>query len=140
MSNIKFEIVGSSEFTRIPTRSTKLSAGYDFYSPESFTILPKKSVLINTQITAIFPANSVLIIRSKSGMAINKEVTAFHGLIDADYYPNPIYIQLTNHSNEPISFTDNAKIAQGIFVPLLFTSDEPEIFQVREGGLGSTGQ
>ena len=73
---IKFEFVkrylGSPYFgaegktTRLPERSTKHAAGYDFYNPERVEINPGEIVYVKTGIKAKFPEEVALLLLNRS--------------------------------------------------------------------------
>lgn len=60
------------------------------------------------------------------------------GIIDRDYYPNQIYLQLINLSSTDIILHKGDRIAQGIIKSYLITEDD-SASGVRNGGFGSTG-
>lgn len=60
------------------------------------------------------------------------------GIIDKDYYPNQIYLQLINLSPVDIILHKGDRIAQGIIKSYLTTEDD-NADGVRDGGFGSTG-
>ena len=45
---------------RLPRRATKGSAGYDFFAPESFTLVPNETILIPTGIRVMIEDGWVL--------------------------------------------------------------------------------
>lgn len=141
-----FEKVGSYSSVRIPTRSTKYSAGYDFYVPESenneITIPAGKSVLIKTGVTAKMNPDDVLIMNIRSSMALKHQLMLGNGcgIIDADYYPNEIGLIILNTSDKDYTLHAGDKIAQGVFLGYRIIDDESEIESTRNGGFGSTGK
>ena len=92
----KFEEVNSfakkyeTQSTTLPKRATKTSAGYDFYSPIDAVVNPKDSLLIWTNVKAMFNPNEVLILCVTSGMGKRRVmISNTIGVIDCDYYGNP---------------------------------------------------
>jgi len=153
----KFEIVPdkyrkNSEDLEItlPTRSTKYSAGYDFYLDKDIEI-PKKDDEGNsgksvywTDICAQMEKDEVLKIYIRSSMALKKNLHLVNevGIIDADYYSNEdnhgnIAMAIRNDNPFPVLLTKGEKIAQGIFVKYLTTDDDISE-TTRNGGIGST--
>lgn len=116
MSNkiAKFEKVSLNEFTRamrdiypkhqfddgfienmwrdiiLPQRSTKRSAGYDFFSPFEFTLRPGTAAMIPTGIRCkiVDDSDYALWLMPKSGIGSKTSIRLSNtiGLIDADYY------------------------------------------------------
>lgn len=131
---------------KLPARSSKNSAGYDFYSPLKILIEPGCSCLIWTNVKAFMPEDEVLKIYPRSSLATKKGLILKNivGIIDSDYYSNEtndgqIGICLYNMSgtNQTIEMGD--KIAQGIFQKFLVIDDD-YVVNARSGGFGSTGQ
>lgn len=131
---------------KLPTRATKTSAGYDFYSPVEATIQPKSKVLIWTDVKAYMQEGEVLILDVRSSIGIKKSLMLANtlGIIDHDYFSNTnndgnIGICLYNMSDEPVYIEQFERIAQGIFIPFL-VSDNGNTNEERQGGIGSSGQ
>jgi dUTP pyrophosphatase len=130
----------------LPTRGTKDSAGYDFYSTETFTIKPQETKLIWSDVKAYMQIGEVLEIYVRSSIGINKHLMLSNltGIIDADYYSNPkndgnIGICLFNYGDEIVTIEKDERIAQGIFKQFL-VSDNGNTDEERTGGTGSTGK
>lgn len=136
------------EGIELPKRSTKGSAGYDFFFPFGHTEIPAgASLTIPTGIKAYIEPNWVLfeVPRSSLGMNYRIQFDNTIGIIDSDYYNNPkneghIFVKITNDSREGLTciFETQCKYCQGIFLPFGITFDD-DADTVREGGLGSTG-
>lgn len=60
------------------------------------------------------------------------------GVIDRDYYPNQIYLQLINLSPVDIILHKGDRLAQGIIKSYSVTEDD-NASNTRDGGFGSTG-
>ena len=97
----KFERIDENVFLRdiptgnysdivLPKRSTKNSAGYDFYSIISFTLNPGERKIIPTGVRVIMNNDEylALFIRSSLGFKYNIRMCNQVGIIDADYYGN----------------------------------------------------
>ena len=131
----------------LPRRATKGSAGYDFCTPDGFTIAPGETVKIPTGIRVKMEDGWVLKIYPRSGLGFKYRVQLNNtvGIIDSDYYyaanDGHIFIKITNDSNEGKTLTLNRgdAFAQGIFVEYGITFDD-DADGVREGGFGSTGR
>lgn len=143
-----FEIVSDADKTevKLPERSTANSAGYDFCATENIWLMPNETKTIWTDIKAYMQDDEVLLIDIRSSLGIKHEVVLANtiGVIDADYYNNPvnegnigICLKNTGDSAHVIEIGD--KIAQGIFIKYLKVDDDATKAQ-RTGGIGSTGK
>lgn len=129
----------------LPTRGSKTSAGYDFYSTETFTLKSNESKLIWTDVKAYMQVGEVLNIYVRSSIGIKKSLTLknFTGIIDQDYFENEnndgnIGICLYNYGDKEVTIEEGERIAQGIFMNFL-EADNGNTNKVRVGGVGSTG-
>lgn len=141
----KFHLVSTApEGTLLPKRSTKHSAGYDFFSPIDAEIMPGATLNIRTDIKVEMNEDEVLFIapRSSYGYKYQMSLTNTLGIIDADFYNNEtnegnISIKIKNNGTEPMYLVKDEAFAQGIFVKYL-TADDDDVTEVRTGGIGST--
>lgn len=129
-----------------PKRGSKNSAGYDFFSPVYAVIPAKSTVKIPTGIKAYMQDDEVLMIypRSSIGFKTNIRLSNTVGIIDSDYYNNPdneghMWIKFYNPTDKEYIINIGDKIAQGIFTKFLITDDD-DVTEERNGGLGSTGK
>lgn len=145
----KFELVSrvTGEEYKLPTRSTKGSAGYDFFSPTDFTLKPGETIKIATGIKAKMEDNWVLLVFPRSGHGFKYRVQLDNtvGVIDSDYYNNKdnegeIFVKLTNDGKEGkvLEVKKGTAFCQGIFLEYGLTVEDSSD-ALREGGLGSTG-
>ncbi len=132
---------------KLPQRSTKHSAGYDFEALTDFTLNPNEIKLIPTGIKAEMNDNEVLMIyiRSSLGFKFNIRMCNQTGIIDKDYYNNidnegHIFVKIQNEGDKPKQFKQGENIVQGIFLNYLTVDDEKEINKERSGGFGSTNE
>lgn len=137
---------------KLPQRSTKHSAGYDFYAYEDIVIPPHsfhsesiKPYCIKTGIKVkmcddeclkLYPRSSW---PSKLGLVMANSV----GIIDSDYYENEdnegeIGFLVYNLTSNDVIIRAGDKLGQGIFVKFLLTDDDTSD-GTRVGGYGSTG-
>ena len=129
----------------LPTRATKSSIAYDFYSPVTITISPMQSVMIWTDIKAKFNTDEALLINVRSSMGKHPIMIAnTQGWIESDYYSNPdndgnIGIRLFNLGTEPYIIKAGDRIAQGMFIKYL-EADNGNTDTERQGGFGSSGK
>ena len=153
----KFEKISEKEFLKdvsngnyedilLPKRSTKNSAGYDFYSLYDITIKPNEIVKIPTGIKVCINENEFLeiFIRSSLGFKYNIRMCNQVGIIDADYYNNKdneghIFVCLQNEGDKDFVIKKGDRFVQGIFMPFLITDDDSTTSR-RIGGIGSTNK
>ena len=129
---------------KLPTRATKNSIAYDFYSPVERTILPHRSVMFWTDVKAIFNSDEALLINVRSSMGKQPVMIAnTQGWVESDYANNPdndgnIGFRLFNLGNTIYTVHTGDRIGQGMFIKYL-TTDDDDTTAERMGGFGSTG-
>ena len=129
----------------IPARSTKRSAGYDFYFPLwDIALSPGTSVKIPTGIKVdIHEEDWFLGLFTKSGLSQEYHTRLIDtiSVIDADYYGTKneghIFAEITNGSNKVLNLKNGMKYIQGIFIEYGLV-DGDNVTTEREGGYGST--
>ena len=127
----------------LPKRATKGSAGYDFFAPETFSLLPKETVKIATGVRAEIKDGWVLMIFPRSGLGFKYRLTLDNtvGVIDSDYFnadnEGHIFIKMTNCGDKPLTVEKGKAFAQGVFLPFGITVDDVSDKE-RTGGMGST--
>lgn len=130
---------------KLPLRATVGSAGYDFFSPIAFRLLPGDSITIPTGIRCAMDPGWVLIIAPKSGKGNRFRVMLRNtlGFIDSDYYfsDNEGHIILNlindNYDSRPMDIRAGDALMQGLFLPYGITIDDAAE-GIRNGGFGST--
>lgn len=148
----KFELISTNCYPvcRLPERSTKYSAGYDFFNPERIEIPPYKlgddPIMVKTGIKVEMPSDEFLMLVNRSSNPKKKKLVIPNslGIIDADYYNNPdnegeMMFAFYNLSNETVVIEAGEKLGQGIFQKFLITEDDNAQGR-RYGGFGSTGK
>ena len=130
---------------KLPNRSTKNSAGYDFFSLFDFSLKPGEIMKIPTGIKVNMENNDVLffVVRSSMGFKYNVRMCNQVGVIDSDYYNNSdneghIWIKLKNEGDKDFIVKNGDAICQGIFLNYLTVTNERDVKKIRNGGLGST--
>ena len=130
----------------LPSRSTKGSAGYDFYSPDDLLIPAKGEVIIKTGIKAYMNPDEVLFLFPRSSLGIKKSLMLKNtiGVIDSDYYNNEdnegeILASFYNFSDQDVEIKKSTKVFQGVFQKILLADDDSQT-DSRKGGIGSTGE
>lgn len=130
---------------KLPNRSSKNSAGYDFFSLFDFSLKPGEIMKIPTGIKVNMENNDVLflVVRSSMGFKYNVRMCNQVGVIDSDYYNNSdneghIWIKLKNEGDKDFIVKNGDAICQGIFLNYLTVTNERDVKKIRNGGLGST--
>lgn len=129
----------------LPRRSTKNSAGYDFFSLYDYILKPGEIMKIPTGIKVSMENDEVLFLidRSSMGFKYNVRMCNQVGVIDQDYYNNSnneghMWIRIQNEGDKDYIVKKGEAMIQGIFMKYLKTDDDIESDSVRNGGLGST--
>lgn len=130
---------------KLPRRATAGSAGYDFFSPLTFTLEPGKTMKIPTGVRAEMELDWVLKLYPRSGLGFKYRLQLNNtvGIIDSDYFYSDneghIFIKITNDSNEgkTVCVEAGTGFAQGIFLEYGITVDD-DATATRNGGFGST--
>lgn len=133
------------ENIKMPQRATVGSAGYDFFAPNAFSLMPKETIKIPTGIRAEIAEGWVLQIYPRSGLGFKFRLQMNNtvGIIDSDYFyadnEGHIFIKMTNDSKEGkiVHVKAGDGFAQGIFMPFGITEDDDTDGE-RHGGFGST--
>lgn len=131
----------------LPTRSTKNSAGYDFFAIDDFVIKSGEVKKIPTGIKASMLNDEMLMlfVRSSMGFKYNIRLCNQVGIIDSDYYDNNeneghIWVALQNQGEQDYCVKRGDRYIQGIFTKFLIVDNEKEIINIRNGGVGSTNE
>ena len=129
---------------KLPCRSTKNSAGYDFFSPCDVVIKKGETLKIVTGVKACMEYRDVLYLYIRSSLAIKNNIVLKNcvGVIDADYYNNidnegNIIVALENTGEDDFIIKKGSRFAQGVFMNFLVT-DSDNVSENRNGGIGST--
>jgi len=128
---------------KIPIRAHTTDAGIDFFSTVSETIPSGSRRVISTGLRTAVPEGWALILKDKSGLAVNNGLHVLGGVVDSEYRGD-IGIILVNLSKERVDIMEGQKIAQGLLVPVgIFDIQEVQNIPTDtgrgEGGFGSTG-
>lgn len=144
----KFEFVNkkNDECNKLPERSTKNSAGYDFFNPKNIICKSHEITMIPTGIKAQFPEDEMLLLFNRSSNPKKKGLIILNGVgvVDSDYYNNPdnegeMAFVFYNMLEEDVTLLAGEKLGQGIFVKYAKTDDDTAEGE-RTGGFGSTGK
>ena len=128
---------------KLPKRATRGSAGYDFYAPIDFTLVPEGICKIPTGIRCKMNEGWVLNIYPRSGLGFKYQAGLVNtvGIVDEDYFYSDneghIFIKMVNRGNDTFTVKAGDGFAQGIFMEFGITEDDAAS-GVRNGGFGST--
>ena len=137
-----FQVKLNYEDSQAPTRGSDEAAGYDLYSYESETVVPKQIKLIDTGISIRVPEGTYGRIAPRSSVS-KKGILINAGVIDRDYR-GPVKVMVHNLSNNDYVINKNDRIAQLILeqikTPPVELVEELDDTIRGEGGFGSTGK
>ena len=131
----------------LPKRSTKYSAGYDFFSLYDFILKPGEIKKIPTGVKINMNKDEMLmlVIRSSMGFKYNIRMCNQIGIFESDYYNNinnegHAWLKLQNEGDKDYVVKKGDAICQGIFTKFLTVDNEEKIINERKGGIGSTNK
>lgn len=130
---------------KYPERSTRGSAGYDFFSTVDVVIPSGKSVIIPSGLRVDMYEGWVLVMYARSSLA-KKGISLLNTsqVIDSDYCLSEdgghMSIPITYNGEGILRISRGDKIAQGIFQIHGLTLDDDSNQSQRTGGWGSTGK
>lgn len=124
-----------------PERKHPTDAGLDLKTPIDVFIRPKNRAFVDTGVHVELPANTVGMIKSRSGLNKNYGVQC-EGVIDENYRGS-IGVVLYNHSDKHVTFNKGDRIGQLVILPCIYEDvelvDKLGNTDRGEGGFGSTG-
>ena len=126
---------------KMPERAHETDAGYDLYSMEDVMILERGHHTFDTGVHVEIPAGYVGMIKSKSGLNVNSNITS-EGVIDSGY-TGSIRVKLYNNGDRAVRIRKEQKISQLVILPIITPElelvDSLEDTERGNGGFGSTG-
>lgn len=129
----------------MPEYAHETDAGADLRSPVDTSICPHSSVTIDTGVHVEIPTGMVGMIKSKSGLNVNHDITS-EGVIDAGY-TGSIRVKLYNHGWDTYVVHKGDKITQLVIMPVHHAKFEivdrvDRLDETKRGnnGFGSTGR
>jgi dUTP pyrophosphatase len=125
-----------------PYYATPGSVGFDLSTAEEVIIQPRSITRITTGLVIATPPGHYMRITGRSSTPMKHEVMVIEGVIDQDYCGDDdvLALQVWNFTDTPSRVPLQARIAQGIFIPVA-TGRFVETNKMGEsrGGFGSTG-
>ena len=94
---------------KLPTYGSTGAACFDLYAVED--VSGRYRAVVCTGLAVELPPGKEMVIRSRSGLAFNRGLHAFHGTIDADYR-GEIKVLLTAEDMLPFEIKAGERIAQ----------------------------
>ncbi len=130
---------------KLPKRATTGSAGYDFFSPFSFSLEAGETIKIPTGIRVLLDHDKFLAIYPRSGLGFKYRLQLDNsvGIVDSDFFQSDndghIFIKITNDGREGkcVEIKRGEAVAQGI-IQQYFVTEDDDADGVRNGGFGST--
>lgn len=128
-----------------PRRATIESAGYDFYSPDTYELKPGEYTTIDTGVSlteddlCIDFKHWFMMIVPRSGLSFKYGLRIINtvGIVDMDYR-DTIKAKVT--VDVPYTLNKGERFVQGIVLPYGIFKGEIEPKKERNGGFGSTGK
>ena len=129
----------TNESAELPQRATSGSAGYDIRVLEGDTVFPGETIVFRTGIRVHMESSDVLLIFVRSSIGIKRYLMMSTGtsVIDSDFC-DEIMVPLTNIGDETMEIKSGERVAQGVFMNYLTTTNDNANGE-RKGGIGSTG-
>ena len=135
--DIKDDINLYNEY-RLPCRSSRKTAGYDFILIEDVEIAPGQILKIPTGIKSRFEDDEILLLAVRSGTGIKYNIRLCNqiGIIDADYYNNEsneghMWFKIQNEGDKVVKFSKGGAIIQGVFLKYLTTDSDNRLDKKR---------
>lgn len=131
-----------SEFATIPTKGSKLAAGYDLYAAYDAVIKARDKDMVKTDLQVSIPPGCYARVAPRSGLAWKHSIDVGAGVVDEDYR-GPVNVILFNFSDTDFEIRRGDRIAQLICEKI----EQTEIVEVKDlestergaNGFGSTG-
>ena len=128
--------------TKVPTRSTTDTAGYNLYSSEDIMSASNNRALVDTSISINLPTGTYGRIAPRSGLVVKSSIDIGAGVIDQDYR-GIIKVLLINNSDKTFTVNTRDRIAQLIleYIKTLPTTSVESLDETARGfkGFRSTG-
>lgn len=148
-SNLRFFMMPSkllikklSEFATIPSKGSKLAAGYDIYAAHDSLVKARGKNMVPTDLQIQLPPNCYGRIAPRSGLAWKHSIDVGAGVIDEDYRGS-VNVILFNFSDNDFEIKRGDRIAQLICERIEHTDIEEvkDLTDTERGanGFGSTG-
>mmetsp|Transcript_20107 Transcript_20107/g.34628 ORF Transcript_20107/g.34628 Transcript_20107/m.34628 type:complete len:148 (-) Transcript_20107:487-930(-) len=131
-----------TENATIPSRGSKLAAGYDLSSAAECVVPAHGKLIVPTDLAVAIPEQHYGRVAPRSGLAVKHFIDVGAGVIDSDYR-GPLGIVLFNHSANDFHVRRGDRVAQ-LILERISTPEVEEVENLDDtirgsGGYGSTG-
>ena len=129
--------------SKLPTRSTAGSAGYDLFSTEDKMVYAGGQAMIDVGINIKVPPGTYGRVAPRSGLAVKHGIDVLAGVIDEDYRGD-VKVVLINHGDKDYMVSVFDRVAQ-LIIEKIETPEVKHVISFDEvtqrgtGGFGSTG-
>lgn len=131
-----------SEFATVPTKGSKLAAGYDLHAAYDHVIKAHGKEMVKTDLQIALPSGCYGRVAPRSGLAWKHFIDVGAGVIDEDYR-GPVNVILFNFGDQDFQVKRGDRIAQLICEKIQHTEIEEvtdlESTERGANGFGSTG-
>lgn len=131
-----------SEFATVPSKGSKLAAGFDLHAAYDYVIKAKGREMVKTDLSIALPSGTYGRIAPRSGLAWKHFIDVGAGVIDEDYR-GPVNVILFNFGEQDFEIKRGDRIAQliceKIGLPDLVEVTDLENTERGASGFGSTG-
>jgi len=97
--------------------------------------------MVETGVKTIFDKDTVLFLKSRSGLTFKNKIDTVAGVIDSDYKDTiKVILSNRNHTSDLFNIKKGDRISQGVFLKLSMDYYPDAVTpNNRNGGFGSTG-
>lgn len=131
-----------SDFATLPTKGSKLSAGYDLYAAYDYVVKAMDKEMVKTDLQIALPSGCYGRVAPRSGLAWKHSIDVGAGVIDEDYR-GPVNVILFNLGRNDFEIKRGDRIAQLICEKIQQTDiqEVEDLDKTERGanGFGSTG-
>lgn len=131
-----------SDFASIPTKGSKLAAGYDLYSAYDYVVQAKGKEMVKTDLQIALPDGCYGRVAPRSGLAWKNSIDVGAGVIDQDYR-GPLNVILFNFGDQDFQIKRGDRVAQLICEKIVHAEvqevDDLDSTERGTNGFGSTG-
>lgn len=131
-----------SDFASLPTRGSKLAAGYDLYSAYDYVVKAKGKEMVKTDLQIALPDGCYGRVAPRSGLAWKHSIDVGAGVIDQDYR-GPLNVILFNFGEQDFDIKRGDRVAQLICEKIEQTDvalvEDLDATDRGANGFGSTG-
>lgn len=131
-----------TELATVPTKGSKLSAGYDLYSAYDYVIKARGKEMVKTDLQIALPPGCYGRVAPRSGLAWKHSIDVGAGVIDEDYR-GPVNVILFNFGDVDFEIKKGDRVAQLICEKIEQTDvqevDDLDSTERGANGFGSTG-